>query len=170
MAGEKLVTVAKMAGCSVQAVAAFKKRIFKPALKLAAQIQPYQQVNSLEISEPVKVAQHAALTRDILGSSPFQERLQRLWHRTEKALDKAETAVREIKDTHGNVVALADDLSAVAPLLNQAHKNVLILGRATGELETSAAVGIAIQIVLPAPPNSAPKKDDCDVIDIDVTR
>lgn len=120
-----------------------------PAIEKAQKIQA---LTNLDKELPVKVAEQASLTKDILQSSPFQERLQKLWERVERNLDRIEGS---------------PDLQNLAPLLNQAHKNLAILGRATGELETSAAVGLAIQIVLPAPMPAAPDEPDQDVIDID---
>jgi hypothetical protein len=47
-------------------------------------------------------------------------------------------------------------LQAIAPLMNQAHKNLELLGRVTGEIEQSAAANFAIQIVLPGAPSCGP--------------
>ena len=143
--GVSLRKIGEMAGCSVTAVMAYKKRVVKPALKLAHQVQSFQQVDSID---SVKVASHAALTRDIVQASPFAARLEKLWQRVDKSLDKAESAVRT-KTIDGVEVWEEQGLQAIAPLMNQAHKNLELLGRVTGELEVAAVSNIAIQIVLP---------------------
>lgn len=66
--------------------------------------------------------------------SLFRAELEKLRCRINRGLDKAESM---------------DDLAPLAPLLNQAHKNLEILGRATGELESSPGSAMSIQIVVP---------------------
>jgi hypothetical protein len=74
-----------------------------------------------------------------------------LWGRTDRALDRAEGAVRVVTDREtGELVAVGPDVAAIAPILNQAHRNIEMLGKVTGELEAAAAVQVAIQIVVPA--------------------
>jgi hypothetical protein len=85
--------------------------------------------------------------------SLFRQRLERLHNRVDKALDRAEDAVRVATDKEGRLVAVGSDLSPLASLLSQAHKNLEILGRATGELEPQMSQGISIQIVCPAAPS-----------------
>jgi hypothetical protein len=145
ISGVSLRKVGEMAGCSVTAVMAYKKRVVKPALRTAHQVQHFQAVTSLDSQ---RFQEHAALTRDIVQASPFRERLEKLWDRADKALDKAENAVRT-RVVDGVEVWEEQGLQAIAPLLNQAHKNVELLGRVTGELEVAAGSNIAIQIVLP---------------------
>jgi len=155
---------AALAGISRQALHVYKKKFFEPALQQAAQLHSLQEVASLD---NVKAQTKEDLTRSILTSSQFRLRLEHLWGTTNEVLDKAKNAVREIKDTNGNVVAIAQDLSAVAPLLNQAHKNVEMLGKALGELEHQPTAQVAIQIVMPqAMPSAAALVDDSPVIDI----
>lgn len=127
---------------------AYKKRVVKPALRLAQKVQSFQQFESVD---SVQVTQHTALTRDIVQASPFRERLENLWNRTQKAADRAEKAVRVVKDQEsGELVPVGPDVSAIAPILNQAHKNVELLGRVTGELqENTGRANVAIQIVIP---------------------
>ena len=79
-----------------------------------------------------------------------------MWVRTDRALDKAEKAVRVVKDSQGNVVDIAEDLGAIAPLLNQAHKNVALLGKATGELIEAPQIQVGVQVVMPAAPAATP--------------
>ena len=76
------------------------------------------------------------------------ERLEKLWNRVDRNLDKAKNAVRT-RTIDGVEVWEEQGLAAIAPLMNQAHKNLELLGKVTGEIETSAGANVAIQIVLP---------------------
>lgn len=130
--GKSLRAVASIVGCSHTVVQDYKRKVVMPAMKKAQQLQSFQ---PLPESNAVALQQQASLTRDIVQTSPFRDRLENLWERTTKALDRAE----ETKE-----------LAPMAPLLNQAHKNVELLGRVTGELEVQAAANVAIQIVMPS--------------------
>ena len=81
--------------------------------------------------------------------SIFRARLERLHDRVDRALDRAETAVRVV-ERDGKLVASGADLGPIAPLLSQAHRNLEVLGRATGELEPQGASSMSIQIICPA--------------------
>lgn len=70
--------------------------------------------------------------------SIFRQRLEKLYGRVERTLDKAEEA---------------NELGVVAPLLNQAHKNVELLGKATGELADATAPQVSIQVICPSAPS-----------------
>jgi hypothetical protein len=68
--------------------------------------------------------------------------------------------VKVVPDEDGNLCAVGKDLSVMAPLLAQAHKNLEILGRATGELEPQGGQSLAIQIICPwvsPDPNNLPR-------------
>lgn len=134
LAGESLRAVAKIAGVSHTQVDRYKRNTVMPALKAAQQVQSLQPLPETNMEA---IRQQAVLTRDIVRASPFRDRLEKLWERTDKALDKVEKT---------------QDLAPMAPLLNQAHKNCEMLGRATGELESAANNSVAIQIVMPAGP------------------
>jgi hypothetical protein len=101
--------------------------------------------------------------------SLFRQRLERLHDRVDRALDRAESAVRVI-EKDGKMVAAGADLSPIAPLLSQAHRNLEMLGRATGELEPTGSASVQIQIICPAAGSSqAPRivfgSDDGRMID-----
>jgi hypothetical protein len=83
----------------------------------------------------------------------FRERLEKLWQRADRTLDKAEAAVRVSEDHEGNAVFGARDITPIAPLLNAAQKSLELLGRATGELEPEGRQSFAIQIICPQAPN-----------------
>jgi hypothetical protein len=86
-------------------------------------------------------------------ASPFRDRLEQLWGRTDRALTQAEQD---------------KELSVIAPLLNQAHKNVELLGRVTGELEVASPM-IAIQIVCPVT-DQRPSTAAAQIVDISLSR
>jgi hypothetical protein len=97
-------------------------------------------------------------TQALLGApalSMFRQRLEKLHACADRALDRAETSVRVVKDERGRLVAVGADLSPIAPLLNQAHKNLEMLGRATGELELVGGPSLSIQIICPSAPADA---------------
>lgn len=171
MAGASLRKAAEIGGVSHEAVKAYKVKVVIPAMRKAQEIQSFL---PLDKPDSVKVQEHTSLTRDIVRTSVFRDRLEKLWEKTENAIERAETAVRTVVDPDtGQLVAVGPDVAAIAPILNQAHKNVHMLGVATGEIEQVAA-NIAIQIVLPQQQaESAPtvgKSGDEDVHEtIDIT-
>jgi hypothetical protein len=152
--GRSLREVAKLAGISHVQVMRYKKDILVPAIRAAQKVQALQSLDSPNKPTSEIFAEQANLTKHVVESSLFRERLEKLWRRTEKALDRAETAVRLVKDSTGADVVAGPDVAAIAPILNQAHKNVHMLGLATGEIEASAAVDVGIQIVMPNTPSA----------------
>jgi transcriptional regulator with XRE-family HTH domain len=144
LAGESLRTVAKLAGCSHLAISDYKKRIVVPAIEKAQRIQNLHQP---ELSGFPQASSQTALTRDIIRTDPFRERLEALWSRTNEALDASAPGTQYF--------------NLFANILNQAHKNLELLGRVTGDLADDKAPSVAIQIVLPSVSHDSP------VIDID---
>jgi hypothetical protein len=146
LSGVPLRTVATLAGISHVQVARYKKKVLLPAIKKADEIQSFQ---SLSNDTTLALTQRAKLTQEVIACSPFRSQLASLKERTERALDKVE---RDDKR-----------LALMAPLIAQGHKNVELLGRATGELEQAAGPQIAVQIVIPAsqglPDASSPAAD-----------
>ena len=110
-------------------------------------------------------ATRAALTAQ---SSPFRSRLEQMWGRAERSMDRAETAVRVTMDKEsGEYLVAGQDVAAIAPLMAQAHKNLELLGRATGELASTDQNVTNVMVVIPqasAQPSSQP--DDVLTIDI----
>ncbi len=136
---------------SVMALQRYRKQVILPAVNNAAMVAKFCK-DKTSNSQPAI----ANLTKDVaeklLQASPFRQRLESLWVRTEKAVTRAETAVRTVTDRDtGELVAAGPDVSAIAPLLNQAHKNLELLGQVTGELQSAQGSGsTTIQIVTPA--------------------
>jgi len=79
----------------------------------------------------------------------FRARLERTWDAIEGAMDQAQRAVR----THEDGTVEDRSLSALPPLFNQAHRNLELLGRATGELcnDGTPAADITLIRVLSVP-------------------
>jgi len=154
--GKSLRKVAEIAGISHTQVALYKNTIFAETLREAEQLQSIQQLAKPDSVRFDSVSDTTKLTENLIKTSPFRERLEKLWVRTDRALDKAEKAVRVVKDSQGNVVDIAEDLGAIAPLLNQAHKNVALLGKATGELIEAPQIQVGVQVVMPAAPAATP--------------
>ncbi len=92
-----------------------------------------------------RLATEALVAAPVL--SLFRQRLEKLHRRVDGALDRAESAVRVVK-VDGKLAAVGPDLSPIAPLLSQAHKNLEMLGRSTGELEPTGGQGFCIQIIV----------------------
>jgi hypothetical protein len=67
--------------------------------------------------------------------------------RLERHADKCETAVRVVKDGDGNEVVVGADLTVLAPIANQLHKNLEMLGKLTGELQPDNQQQINIQVI-----------------------
>lgn len=150
MRGESLRSVAKIAGVSFQSIDAYKRKIVLPALRMASKVQAIEQVGGDSASI---IESQARLTNSIVAASPFRERLEYLWGTTKKAITQAEQD---------------KELNVMAPLLNQGHKNVELLGRVTGELEVSTP-SIAIQIVCPVT-DQRPSTAAAQVVDISLSR
>ena len=79
----------------------------------------------------------------------FRARLETTWEAIEGAMDQARRAVR----THEDGTVEDRSLSALPPLFNQAHRNLELLGRATGELcnDGTPAADITLIRVLSVP-------------------
>jgi hypothetical protein len=54
-----------------------------------------------------------------------------------------------VVEKDGKLVAAGADLGPIAPLLSAAHRNLEMLGRATGELEPAGSALMSIQIICP---------------------
>jgi hypothetical protein len=134
LAGQSLRQVSKIAGVSATQVNIYKRKVIMPAISKASQLQSFQPLPS---DNSQLATQQTQIARDLVRVSPFRDRLELLWNRTEENLGKAEKAAE-----YGNA----------AKLLSVGHKNLELLGRVTGELE-SITTQVAVQIVMPG--NSA---------------
>lgn len=167
--GESLRKVAKMAGVSHTVVSDYKRKVMIPALKTAQQFKENQ---PLPETRGQHLAETANLTRDIVKASPFMERHEFLWGKVTQGIEKAENAVRVVTDREtGQLMSVGPDVGVLAPLLNQAHKNLELLGQVTGELQQAPQAQTNIMIVVPASSNYAAGREAEPVtIDIGHTR
>ena len=135
-------------------MSSWHKRVVKPAISVAQSTQVRAIANN---QSPIPgndlaldVAKQQVLTREIVQASPVRERLEFLWDTTQSGVKAARDAVRVTYDEMGNEVSIAQDLSALAPLLNQGHKSIEILGKLTGELRDTTGPSLTLNIVCPA--------------------
>ena len=154
LAGQTLGSLSVICGLSKQALNMYKQRIIKPAMRMAINMPAGSGLHS-------RIQDNVALTGDIIRTSLVRQRLEDIWTDTREITAKAKAASET-----------TSDFAACATLLNQAHKNIEILGKLTGELtERPSGPSIAIQIVVPAGaqvPSFAPGPAD-DGITYDVT-
>lgn len=150
LSGASQTAVARKLGVSRQAVSQYTRRVLRPAMQSAAKLQSLQGLSS----DPSQLtAENKLLVRQAV-SSPFMERHSYVWDVVQESLERGRRAVQVTKDGD----AVGEDLAVLAPLLNQAHKSLELLGKATGELQDkSAAPVVSIQIVVPANPSAAPR-------------
>jgi hypothetical protein len=144
------------------AIQRYKARIVRPILgraeeteRLLGELKATPPSTLPPQPSPVALQKAATAIQDAPRLSVFRDRLEKLWQRTDRTLDKAESAVRVGKDEAGNPVFGAQDLTPIGPLLAQAHKNVELLARATGELELVGGPSLSIQIICPSAPADA---------------
>jgi hypothetical protein len=142
------------------AIQRYKTRIVKPILgqaeeteRLLGELQARPPAAPPRKASPAAIQKADTAIQDAPRLSMFRDRLEKLWQRADRTLDKAEAAVRVGEDQEGNAVFGARDITPIAPLLNAAHKSLELLGRATGELEPEGRQSIAIQIICPQAPN-----------------
>lgn len=103
--------------------------------------------------EVTKAGKELKINREELANK-FHERVEYLWDKTSKAVERAETAVKTAVDREtGELYAVGSDLAVIGPLLAQAHKNQELLGKAAGVLTESVqqqpAGGAQISVTVP---------------------
>jgi hypothetical protein len=134
-----------------RAVRAMHNRERKP--RITNRQREQKQVEQGQVEQQKQAEQQVErLAVEALVAAPvlslFRQRLETLHARVDKALDRAESAVRVVNQG-GKLVAAGVDLGPLAPLLSVAHKNLEMLGRTTGELEQQSIGSLSIQIVCP---------------------
>jgi hypothetical protein len=143
VAGRSACSVAKAFGISPSAVNRYRTLVILPAI---AQSQPspdqhpipapFTHLSTIPSSTPAptKIPDSTAIAsqrEDLTRTSPVRSRLESLWSRTDRGLDKLE-----------------DKPSDLAPLINAGTRQVELLAKLTGELQAGDP-SIAIQIVMP---------------------
>lgn len=141
---------------SANTVQRYKANVIKPVIQREVARENFSIRQNEEIVSTVSLTEGTKLVErvtDEVANAPvmsiFRQRLEHLNGIVQRTLVKAETSVRVATDKDGNTVVIGADLGVLAPLLNQAHKNVEMLGRATGELEPTGGGSVSIQILCP---------------------
>ena len=145
---------------SFAAIQRYKSSVIKPMVREAESLNRVLRANKdgeiVSKPAPVPMSSDTEATQTVQRAiehapalSIFRERLEKVYGRIDKTLDRAETAVRVTTDKEGNQVVIGQDLGPLAPLYNVALKALETHGRATGELEPQGAGQVSIQIVLP---------------------
>jgi hypothetical protein len=155
--GTPLRQLAKISACSLATLSKYRDKVVIPTLSGQLHAKVNKPVNAVvntpergeQPLQPVvlpatnlRLSGEQALAERIASTSPVRERLAKLEGRTERIMDRVEAG---------------DDLSIMPGLLNQAHKNVELLAKVTGEIQDGRgpAAQVAIQIVYPHTEHSA---------------
>ncbi len=90
--------------------------------------------NHAKFHLPARIAKSAAKAQE-KADSVFRQRLEYLWDTTTDGIKMAKDAARTVTNPEtGELCYVGRDLGPLAPLLGQAHRNLELLGNATGEL------------------------------------
>jgi hypothetical protein len=151
----------------------YKKNLLGPALRrVASKLSglgtiPVTTVDGGQIVErPLReVTQEARLDGRV---GPFWERHQAVWGKTWQAVLDSETAMKVHKTADGKVVFDGRDFAALNMSLNQAHKSLELLGRATAlfDDQVSTVTQNTIVLVLPQAPAEANAGPAAMVLDV----
>jgi hypothetical protein len=88
-------------------------------------------------------------TGAVLAAEPYIKRTEQLWQVTQDAIERAKNAVRVVRDREtGELVAAGDDVRAIAPLIDQAHKNIELSARLTHVLDAPQAPAANVAVVV----------------------
>lgn len=143
---------------SPSAVHRYKTLILKPMVARAATVEHIvlRRNDGFVSPVPVFATQNATqLVQQAIKDAPvvslFRRELEKYRGVINRTIEKAESAVRIVTDKAGNEVVIGADFSCIAPLINQGHKNLEMLGRATGELEPVGGSSVSIQIISGGP-------------------
>jgi hypothetical protein len=82
----------------------------------------------------------------------FMNRLEYLWDEATDGVKRAKSAARTVTDPEtGELCYVGRDLGPLAPLLGQAHRNLELLGTATGRLNQTpqAAGNVYLSVIMP---------------------
>ena len=157
---------------SFQSVQRYRQRVLQPAMKRLAAKLP----KVADLPVPSGQRDHTPdqslchVTREDLANqrvNPFIERAHLLWAECLQGIADAKNAVSTVTDEDGNEKVRGRDFSVLAPILNQAHRNLELFGKGAGYLATDNPAG-NVQQAITVTINMAPAKDDDDGMVIDV--
>ena len=96
-------------------------------------------------------------------SNPFMERNQKLWEVCWKSVQEAQSAVHVLKGQGPDGKDLFDgkDFGAVSQMLNQAHRNLELYGKATGMLHDGQPPNQVLQIAIVMPEGAPSNVPGC---------
>lgn len=167
MAGTPLRTIGAMVNPPLPhtSIQSYKIRVIRPMMARADQtsrlLSGHPLLSTNVVVDPkapadVQAVQQAIIDRPAV--SIFRKRLEKLYGQLDHTMERAQTSVRCVTDQEtGELVAVGADLGVIAPIANQMHKGLEMLGRATGELEPIGGNAISIQILTPASQNELPR-------------
>jgi hypothetical protein len=159
LSGQSVRAIARSVNPPIEfnAIQRYKARVVRPILgraeeteRLLGELKATPPATLPPQPSPVALQKAATAIQDGPKLSIFRGRLEKLWRTTDETIDEARAAVKVVPGEDGNPKPVGRDIAVMAPLLNAAHKNLEMLGRATGELEPQdRGPGISVQIVCP---------------------
>ena len=139
---------------SPMSVQRYKANVVKPVLARATEDNRLVRSDLTTKKAPEPLESDTAVVQAVQGiiaeAAPLslvRSRMAKVGARLDRVLDRAETAVRTVRDEDGNEVPIGPDLAVLAPLINQEHKHIELWGRISGELEHTNQPTINIQVV-----------------------
>src|SRR5579872_1693452 len=157
---------------SFGALQRYRKKLLTPALRRMAAKLPATAnlpVMSFEGGQSIERPLHKVTGETLADErvNPFIERAHLLWAECLQGIADAKNAVSTVTDEDGNEKVRGRDFSVLAPILNQAHRNLELFGKGAGYLATDNPAG-NVQQAITVTINMAPAKDDDDGMVIDV--
>lgn len=107
----------------------------------------------------------AAARKGIRAEDIFAERIQHLWNECSEGIQSAKDAVRVVLNADGKLLPVGRDLSALAPLLGQAHANLRLYAdrhQLTSQATATTTLNV-LCVSIPGPP--APQASSPNVIE-----
>jgi transcriptional regulator with XRE-family HTH domain len=141
LAGVSCREVAKVAGISHTAVANYKRKVIKPALRTAAKLR---EVNELQRDSVEAARETGELTRAVIAADPFISRVSRQYEHLDKAYQLAEDK---------------EDPRAIAAVATADSRVTELHARLDGRLDAQPTGANCAVIVLPVaglPPGMMP--------------
>jgi transcriptional regulator with XRE-family HTH domain len=150
----------------------YKRDIIAPTLRRVRETaQELQAAETACVKSDTTQVERAAMnaTGAVVAADPYIRRTEQLWKVSEDAIERAKTSVRVVTDRKtGELIAVGEDVRAIAPLIDQAHKNIELSARLTGRLQEHAQPSTQVVIVVPDRQATAPAAacEDLQVIDL----
>jgi hypothetical protein len=154
--GESAGLIAQELDISRAAVQAYKARYIKPALKAADLMAS---ASDTQLFPHVPTHDVLANARNLVRTSPTQQRASQVYDMLMKDTRRARAAVQVTKDGD----PIGEDMAILPPFYNQLHKNLELTGKLTGEIQDkSGAPVVNVQVVIPAGSGVRMSQNLCD--------